>query len=167
MIYNKLSATAIAVAGLGLVSSTVCEAAEIASPSGLVKVNADVVEGVPTYSVTFKGKDIIKPSTLGFELADGPDMMDGFKLLSAETSSFDETWEPVWGENREIRNHYNELLLRLDQPEHYRRMNLRFRVYDDGLDSAMSSPTKECSHTLSSRRSIPSLPWRETILRGG
>ena len=123
MIYNKIYAAAIAVAGLSLAPSAGAGAAEIASPSGLVKVKAEVVDGVPTYSVTFKGKDIIKPSTLGFELADGPDMMDGFKLLSAETSTFDETWEPVWGENREIRNHYNELLLRLDQPEHYRKMN--------------------------------------------
>lgn len=142
MIYNKIYAAAIAVAGLSLAPSAGAEAAEIASPSGLVKVKADVVNGVPTYSVTFKGKDIIKPSTLGFELADGPDMMDGFKLLSAETSTFDETWEPVWGENREIRNHYNELLLRLDQPEHYRKMNLRFRVYDDGVGFRYEFPNE-------------------------
>ena len=83
--------------------------------------------------MSYKGIPVIKPSTLGFELADGPDMMDGFKLIDTATASFDETWQPVWGENRDIRNNYNELLLRLDQPEHYRKMNIRFRVYDDGI----------------------------------
>ena len=85
------------------------------------------------YSVTYKDKVVIKPSKLGIELSDCPDMMDGFKLVSSKISSFDETWEPVWGENREIRNHYNELLLKLDQPTNYRKMDIRFRVYDDGV----------------------------------
>lgn len=76
---------------------------------------------------------MILPSKLGFELADGPDMMDGFSLISTSTSSFDETWNPVWGENKNIRNNYNELLVKLDQPRCYRKMNLRFRVYDDGI----------------------------------
>lgn len=109
------------------------KAVEISSPSGTVTVNADVVEGVPTYNVSYKGRVVIKPSTLGLQLADGPDMMDGFKLISSSVSSFDETWHPVWGENSSIRNNYNELLLHLDQPEHYRKMDLRFRVYDDGV----------------------------------
>lgn len=107
--------------------------AEIASPSGIMTISADVIDGKPTYSVYYKGKTVIKPSTLGLQLADGPDMTDGFKLVSTETSSFDETWHPVWGENSSIRNNYNELLLHLDQPEHYRKMDLRFRVYDDGV----------------------------------
>lgn len=109
------------------------KAVEISSPSGIVTVNADVVDGVPTYNVSYKGREVIKPSTLGLQLADGPDMMDGFKLISSSVSSFDETWHPVWGENSSIRNNYNELLLHLDQPEHYRKMDLRFRVYDDGV----------------------------------
>ena len=107
--------------------------AEISSPSGVVTVNADVVDGKPTYSISYKDKTVIKPSTLGLQLADGPDMTDGFKLISASTSSFDESWSPVWGENSSIRNNYNELLLHLDQPEHYRKMDIRFRVYDDGV----------------------------------
>ncbi|MCM1066687.1 MAG: glycoside hydrolase family 97 protein [Muribaculaceae bacterium] len=108
-------------------------AAQISSPSGCVVLNAEVVDSVPVYSVTYKGKDVILPSRLGLELADGPDMMDGFCLTATETSSFDETWQPVWGENKEVRNNYNELLLKLDQPRCYRKMNLRFRVYDDGI----------------------------------
>ena len=109
------------------------KAVAISSPSEVITVNADVVDGVPTYSVDYKGKAVIKPSTLGLQLADGPDMTDGFKLISTSSSTFDETWHPVWGENSSIRNNYNELVLHLEQPEHYRKMDLRFRVYDDGV----------------------------------
>ncbi len=132
MNHFTLSAMAIAMAGVGFTSME-ARAAQISSPSGTVTLEADVINSVPTYSVSYKGIPVIKPSTLGFELADGPDMMDGFKLIDTATASFDETWQPVWGENRDIRNNYNELLLRLDQPEHYRKMNIRFRVYDDGI----------------------------------
>ncbi len=123
---------AIAMAGVSLAFSE-AHAAEIASPSGSVVVKAELVDSVPVYSVSYNGKPVILPSKLGFELADGPDMMDGFSLISTSTSSFDETWQPVWGENSNIRNNYNELLVKLDQPRCYRKMNLRFRVYDDGV----------------------------------
>ena len=122
-----------------LVMANVCltplyaKAVAISSPSEVITVNADVVDGVPTYSVDYNGKAVIKPSTLGLQLADGPDMTDGFKLISTSSSTFDETWHPVWGENSSIRNNYNELVLHLEQPEHYRKMDLRFRVYDDGV----------------------------------
>ena len=123
---------ALVMAGMGF-NFTEARAEHICSPSGDIVLNADVIDGVPTYSVTYKDKVVIKPSKLGIELSDCPDMMDGFKLVSSTISSFDETWEPVWGENREIRNHYNELLLKLDQPANYRKMDIRFRVYDDGV----------------------------------
>ncbi|MDE5982009.1 MAG: glycoside hydrolase family 97 N-terminal domain-containing protein, partial [Duncaniella sp.] len=120
-------------AGMSLVSVPSASGAELSSPNGIVTVHADVIDGVPTYSVDYKGKTVIKPSTLGLELADGPDMTSGFKLLETKTASFDENWSPVWGENSTIRNNYNELLLRLDQPGDYRKMDIRFRVYDDGV----------------------------------
>lgn len=132
MKYTSLSAMVLAIAGMGF-NFTEAHAEQISSPSGNIVLNADVVDGIPTYSITYKGKNVIKPSKLGIELADGPNMTEGFKLVSSSISSFDETWEPVWGENKEIRNHYNELLLKLDQPANYRKMNLRFRVYDDGV----------------------------------
>lgn len=132
MKYTNLYAMVFAIASLSYASQEAA-AAELSSPNGLVTVHADVVAGIPTYSVDFKGKEVIKPSTLGLELADGPDMMGGFTLTETHTISFDETWHPVWGENSSIRNNYNELLLCLDQPKHYRKMNLRFRVYDDGV----------------------------------
>lgn len=132
MKYISLSAMALVMAGMGF-NFTEARAEHICSPSGDIVLNADVIDGVPMYSVTYKDKVVIKPSKLGIELSDCPDMMDGFKLVSSTISSFDETWEPVWGENREIRNHYNELLLKLDQPANYRKMDIRFRVYDDGV----------------------------------
>ena len=132
MKHISLSAMVIAMAGAGF-ASTEAYAAQISSPSGTVVLTAEVVDSVPVYSVTYKGKDVILPSKLGLELADGPDMMDGFCQTAVETSGFDETWNPGWGENKSIRNHYNELLLKLDQPRCYRKMNLRFRVYDDGI----------------------------------
>ncbi len=132
MKYISLSAMALAMAGLSFAFSE-AHAAQIASPSGTVVLNAEVVDSVPVYSVTFKGKPVILPSKLGLELADGPDMMDGFCQTAVEIGSFDETWSPVWGENKNIRNNYNELLLKMDQPRCYRKMNVRFRVYDDGI----------------------------------
>lgn len=132
MISKHLSAMALAIATVSVIFSN-AQAAQISSPSGTVTLTAEVVDSVPVYSVTFKGKPVIMPSRLGLELADGPDMTDGFTITSTSTSSFDETWHPVWGENSSIRNHYNELLVCLDQPRCYRKMNLRFRVYDDGV----------------------------------
>lgn len=133
MNHNIMTVMALAMTVQGIVCLSQADAAEISSPGGFVTVHADVIDGVPTYSVDYKGQQVIKPSTLGLQLADGPDMMNGFKLTETKTSAFDETWHPVWGENSDIRNHYNELLLCMDQPEHYRKMDIRFRVYDDGV----------------------------------
>lgn len=132
MKYNSFYAVAFAIAGLSY-APTEAAAVEISSPDGNITVQADVVDGVPTYSIDYKGKHVVKPSTLGYQLADGPDMTDGFTFIDSDTSSFDEIWHPVWGENSSIRNNYRELLVRMAQPKHYRKMNLRFRVYNDGV----------------------------------
>lgn len=132
MKYSKLAAVLAVASGMCIVPQD-AYGAEITSPSGTVKLKADVVDSVPVYSIEYKNKKVVLPSKLGFELADGPDMMDGFRLIDTSVSSFDEVWQPVWGENSHIRNNYNELLMRLDQPEYYRKMNIRFRVYDDGV----------------------------------
>lgn len=118
-------------------------AADISSPSGVISVNADVVGGKPTYSVSYKGKTVVKPSTLGLELADGENLTDGFEITGTSVSEFDETWQPVWGENRDIRNHYNELLVEMLQPSTDRRMNVRFRVYDDGIGLRYEFPQQD------------------------
>ena len=117
-------------------------AAEMASPNGAIKVNFELNNGVPTYSVTFRGKMMIKPSRLGYELSGAENLLDGFTLLGQETARQDETWKPVWGENSEIRNHYTELLVKLVQPSTDRYMNIRFRVYDEGVGLRYEFPQK-------------------------
>ncbi len=119
------------------------EATEIASPNGSVKVDFTMDNTVPTYSVTYNGKAVIKPSRMGFQLAKGgADLLDGFSVLGENTSTFDETWTPVWGENKSIRNHYNELLVEMKQTSTDRYMNIRFRVYDDGVGFRYEFPQK-------------------------
>lgn len=105
----------------------------VKSPNGNVEVNFSVENGVPFYSVNFKGKPAVLKSRLGLELAKLPSLMDGFSLDKSERSSFYETWKPVWGETAEIQNHYNEALFTLSQKSPARKMLLRFRVYDDGV----------------------------------
>ena len=118
------------------------QASEVSSPDGSIRVNFELQGTVPTYSVTYQGKPIILPSRLGYDLDRKADLLDGFTLLNEEQSTFDETWTPVWGENREIRNHYNELLVCLAQTAEDRYMNVRFRVYDDGFGLRYEFPQK-------------------------
>lgn len=129
----KIKTIAMAAAVCAAATPAGMSGAQVNSPGGVVSVDADVVGGVPTYSVKYKGKDVVLPSKLGLELADGAALMDGFETVKTSTSEFDEVWQPVWGENRDIRNHYNELLLEMRQPSTDRLMNVRFRVYDDGV----------------------------------
>ena len=106
----------------------------VTSPDGQIQVNFSLTaSGQPTYGVTYKQEPVVLPSHLGFDLANAEDLLEGFVLKGQETSTFDETWQPVWGEYKNIRNHYNELLVRLAQPKTERLMNIRFRVYDDGV----------------------------------
>lgn len=130
-------------AAAALMLAAPCRAVTVTSPDGNVSVDVDVVGGKPTYSMTYKNKPVIKSSTMGLELTDAPDLLDGFQIVGTETDSKDETWQPVWGENKDIRNHYNELLVELNQPETDRRMNLRFRVYDDGMGFRYEFPQQK------------------------
>lgn len=118
------------------------EAVQITSPGGGITVTVDVNDGVPVYSMQYKGKSVINPSKLGLELTNAENLMSGFEIVNSTTSEFDETWQPVWGETKNIRNHYNELLVELKQPTTDRFMNLRFRVYDDGMGFRYEFPTQ-------------------------
>ena len=129
---------------LSLLVSSVAMAESITSPNGLLKLNVSVNEkGEPVYELSYKGKEVIKPSKLGLELKDDPGLMDGFTLSDAKTSSFDETWEPVWGEVKQIRNNYNELAITLDQKAQDRKMVIRFRLYNDGLGFRYEFPQQK------------------------
>ena len=108
-------------------------ASEVTSPNGEMKLTFTLRDSKPYYSVSFRGKPVIKPSRLGYELHNAENLLEGFTQTGEKTSTFDETWTPVWGENKTIRNHYKELLVGLIQEKTGRVMNLRFRVYDEGV----------------------------------
>ena len=110
----------------------------------MVKLDFELTkDGRLAYQVDYKGTPVINPSTLGLELKGATSLMDGFKVVKTSTSTFDETWQPVWGETKDIRNHYNELLVELEQPSTTRFMNIRFRVYDDGVGFRYEFPQQK------------------------
>ena len=134
----------------------VTDVQKIKSPDGVLEMTFQLTaEGTPQYALNYEGQKVILPSNLGFELRgvlkaqklvfneDGTiskedrepcnSFYDGFKVTNVETATFDETWEPVWGEEAQIRNNYNELLVCLEQTSTERQMNIRFRLYNDGL----------------------------------
>jgi uncharacterized protein (UPF0297 family) len=117
-------------------------AQSIQSPDGNLHLNFELKEGHPTYQLTFKGKEVIKPSKLGLELKNKPSLTDGFSLKDSKLDSKNETWTPVWGEEKEIRNHYNELAVTLTQPETNRNLVIRFRLFNDGLGFRYEFPSQ-------------------------
>lgn len=118
-------------------------AQNITSPDGELSLTFSLNEGTPTYKVDYKGAPVILESRLGFYLNGAEDLLDGFTLLSSEQSTFDETWEPVWGEETAIRNHYNELLVHLEQKATARKMDIRIRLFDDGYGLRYEFPRQE------------------------
>ena len=150
----------------------------VKSPNGNVVLTFSLTDnGRPTYEMTYKGKAVVKPSHLGLELAkdkhasmgmEESDLMEGFSIVDTRETSFDETWQPVWGETRDIRNRYNELAVTLDNKyeyskvtakgvnergralfERHRTVIIRFRVYDDGIGLRYEFPQqKELNYFL-------------------
>ena len=134
-------------------------AGTIQSPNGQVALRFHVDgDGRPVYEMTYKGLQVVKPSHLGLQLAKDKhaskkfketDLMDGFTIKEEKTSTFDETWKPVWGETATIRNHYNELAVTLAQPDTQREIIIRFRVYDEGVGFRYEFPQqKELNYFL-------------------
>ena len=142
------------------------QAQKLTSPNGELEMNFSLNQaGAPTYDLYYKGQAVIKPSTLGLELKkedankktdfewterkdkEGLDaktnLMTGFSIADTRTSTFDETWKPVWGEESQIRNHYNELAVTLNQPENDRYIVIRFRLFDDGLGFRYEFPQQK------------------------
>jgi alpha-glucosidase len=147
-------------------SCSVLSAQTLTSPNGNLSMNFSLLTGgSPAYSLTYKGKEVIKPSKLGLELvAEGlkrtfddfspaentsgnkdakTNLFSGFQIVSSETASFDETWQPVWGETKNIRNHYNEWAVTLNQPATERQVIIRFRLFDDGLGFRYEFPQQK------------------------
>lgn len=116
-------------------SAVVCvQAQRLDSPQGVLRLNFSLDEaGVPVYELFRGDKTVLRPSTLGIEVKGGRNFTSGFEIDTVVYSSFDQTWEPVWGEVARIRDCYNEMAVTLNQPSTDRKMVLRFRLYDDGL----------------------------------
>lgn len=142
------------------------QAEKLNSPDGNLVMNFSLNEaGAPVYELYFKNKVVIKPSTLGLELKkedankktdfewtarkdhdqldSKTNLMTGFTVANTQTATFDETWTPVWGEEKEIRNHYNELTVTLNQAANDRQMVIRFRLFNDGLGFRYEFPQQK------------------------
>ena len=139
----------------------------VKSPDGNIALTFSMDGTRPQYEMTYKGKAVVRPSHLGLELArdkhasrgmDETDLMDGFTIKDTKTTTFDETWKPVWGETATIRNHYNELAVTLRQDalqdqgrqvssgradDNPREIIIRFRVYDDGIGFRYEFPQQQ------------------------
>lgn len=142
-------------------------AQELKSPNGSFTMKFSTTsKGEPSYNLVYKGTEVIKPSKLGLELkrnidgspasfddfapqtdADKNDKLtslyDGFTIVDTKATSNDDTWQPVWGESKDIRNHYNELAVTLDQKSTDRKMIIRFRLFDDGLGFRYEFPDQK------------------------
>ena len=130
---------------MGLMMHTYAQPVKLQSPDGKLELSFELRDGVPYYALSRAGTPVVLPSRLGFIMEWRDDMKDHFVLKDTQYGTFDETWEPVWGEESKIRNHYNEMLVTLEQPigsvasmDHSTEtkatvMQVRFRLYDDGL----------------------------------
>ena len=126
----------IVILSLMVVFAVSASAQYLQSPNGNLSLVFKLNEsGEPTYSLTYKRLDVIKSSKMGFEIKDQPDLKSGFKIVDVKTDAKNETWNPVWGEVKTIRNHYNELVVTLEQKgeKMSRKIIIRFRLFDDGL----------------------------------
>ena len=140
----KVICTKLACFLLVLFISSTAMAESITSPNGQLQLNFSVNDqGEPVYALFYKGKAVINPSKLGLELKNDPGLMNGFTLADVKTVTLDETWEPVWGEVKKIRNHYNELAVTLNQKAQDRNMIIRFRLFDDGLGFRYEFPLQK------------------------
>ena len=158
---------ALAVSLPGFAQNTADGKAEVLkSPDGNLELRFTLTpEGAPTYSLDFGGKAVVLPSGMGFEIrgnrvkdtfeqkcdkvyGEPGSLRDGFVLTSVKRDSLDETWEPVWGEESHIRNHYNELAVTLEQDPASKKgpkavMVIRFRLYNDGLGFRYEFPEQK------------------------
>ncbi len=120
-------------------------AQELSSPNGSFKMKFSLdVAGTPIYSLQYKGKTVINPSKLGIDLKkEKNSFLDGFSIKKTENKTFDETWQPVWGEWKNIRNHYNEWAVTLHQNAGDRDLIIRFRLFNDGLGFRYEFPAQK------------------------
>ncbi len=144
MNFRSYNATIIKLLCLLIFAFTNLQAQTITSPDKNLSMQFTLQDGVPYYSLTYKGKDVIKTSRLGIEVKDAPSFIKGFTVTGTRQTSADTTWEPVLGEQKTIRNNYNELEVTLTQPDNKGRyIRLRFRLFNDGLGFRYEFPKQE------------------------
>jgi alpha-glucosidase len=118
-------------------------AVELKSPNGGLLLNVEISDSIATYRLDYKSRPVIKQSRLGLELKKDKDLIHGFEISKIDTSTFDETWQPVWGEVKNIRNYYKELAVTLTQPSTKRSIIVRFRLFNDGLGFRYEFPQQD------------------------
>lgn len=125
--------------------SSIAKAQQLKSPEGKFVMEFSLQnDGTPTYNLKYKNKEVVKTSKLGLELKDDKkSLLNDFTVVDTKTSTFDETWKPVWGEVDNIRNHYNELAVTLNQKGTDRQIVIRFRLFDDGLGFRYEFPAQK------------------------
>jgi glucan 1,4-alpha-glucosidase len=125
--------------------STIATAQQLKSPQGEFEMQFSLSsDGTPTYSLKYKNKEVVKTSKLGLELKnDKKSLLNDFTIVDSKTATFNDTWKPVWGEVDQIRNHYNELAVTLNQKDTDRKIVLRFRLFDDGLGFRYEFPSQK------------------------
>lgn len=134
----------ILLSAVAALSCTAISAQEVLSPSGNIQVKVRIAnDGRPLYNVSYNGKTVIADSHLGLQLTGAPDFVSGFSVTDVRYSHFSEKWQPVWGEESEIDNTYNEMFVALKQENTKRNLNLRFRVYDDGVGFRYEFPEQD------------------------
>ena len=120
------------------------QAEEVKSPNGNITAEFILQGGKPFYKITYKGNEVIKTAQMGFDLInDKFSLKDGFEVTNIKHDTFNETWETVWGENKEINSHYNEMAITLNQKEAHRYILIRFRVFDDGVGFRYEFPLQD------------------------
>jgi glucan 1,4-alpha-glucosidase len=120
-------------------------AQELKSPNGNLEMHFSLLsDGTPTYTLSYKNKEVVKTSKLGLELKnDANSFLNNFTISDTKATTFDETWKPIWGEVAQIRNHYNELAVTLNQKTTDRNIVIRFRLFDEGLGFRYEFPTQK------------------------
>lgn len=121
------------------------KALTVSSPNGNNEIVFDLSEsGQPFYQLSHKGKQLIDTSYMSFDLKDLPSLKAGFKIIDSKTASADESWEMPWGEQLEVRNHYNELIVYMEEKtEARRKLNIHFKAYDDGVGFRYELPEQQ------------------------
>lgn len=113
---------------------TISNAQNIASPSKNLILSFQLTkEGTPRYSVQYKNRTIVSESNLGIKLKETTSLDANFKIDSIGQKSVNEIWHPVLGEQSNVKNNYNQLKVSLSQTTTNRRLNIIFKVYDEGV----------------------------------